>query len=609
MIKKRPISIFLISLILLGISALSFADDAGRESHFSIGAGVRAIGMGGGFVGLADDATAVYWNQAALARLDNQEINLMHVTLFEGSIYDAATFVYPDPKLGGFGVAFMRLGTGDIIKRQDWNEIGQFSYSTWQMIFGYGKKLEGGHSLGSGLKIINQSMDGNSTYGVGLDISFFSKITNNISAGLLFQDIIAPRLRLGDDVEIIPATATAGIGINNIALGEGFIHNIGIQLEKTETRSLKLHLGAESIYRNYLALRAGYDRDNLAFGFGIYYHRLRFDYAYKFLSGLSDSHRLGLSIMIGNSVSEKIRLEKELESARGSSLILEDRKRQFHFYQELGDKYYRNNSLDSAYAYYQRSLAFDQQNRDVKNRISQIEEVRRAAMEKTQKETTSVDRVSPILESHYLQADLLRSKNSYPAALDIVTAALTISPNSQKFLSLREKIIAERDTEIRRLTDNAMKAERETRYIDAIIFYNKILEFQPDNIAVKQMISRTGTELNNYQLLSKGVELFSTGNLSDAKRRFDEILRNDPENMVAKEYINRISVLMKEATELEDLQKDEKAWKIYLDALEHFRNGDYENAIKFWEEVLKYYPGNKNTINNIEQARLRLQSK
>jgi tetratricopeptide (TPR) repeat protein len=79
--------------------------------------------------------------------------------------------------------------------------------------------------------------------------------------------------------------------------------------------------------------------------------------------------------------------------------------------------------------------------------------------------------------------------------------------------------------------------------------------------------------------------------------------------MVAKEYINRISILMKEATELEDLQKDEKAWKIYLDALEHFRNGDYENAIKLWDEVLEYYPGNKNTINNIEQARLRLQSK
>jgi tetratricopeptide (TPR) repeat protein len=123
------------------------------------------------------------------------------------------------------------------------------------------------------------------------------------------------------------------------------------------------------------------------------------------------------------------------------------------------------------------------------------------------------------------------------------------------------------------------------------------------------MVSKAGAELNNYQLLSKGMELFSMGNLSDAKRRFEEVQRTDPNNVVALEYINRISILMKEATELEDLQKDDKVWKIYLDALEYFRNGDYENAIRLWEEVLRYYPGNKNTINNIEQARLRLQSK
>jgi tetratricopeptide (TPR) repeat protein len=609
MMKKYPILAILMILLIGGMPWPSYAGDAGRESHFSIGVGVRAVGMGGGFVGLADDATAVYWNQAALAGLDNQELNLMHVTLFEGTIYDAATFVYPDPNLGGFGIGFMRLGTGDIVKRVDWNDVGQFSFSTWQMIFGYGRKLEGGHSLGAAVKIVNQSMAGNSTYGAGLDISFFSKIQNHISAGILFQDIISPRLRLGENAEIMPATVAAGVGINNIKFGEGFVHNFGVQLEKTETRSLKIRMGAESIYRNYLALRAGYDRDNLAFGLGIYYQRLRFDYAYKFLNGLSDSHRLGLSILIGRSISEKIRLEKELESARGSTLILEDRKRQSHFYQELGDRYYRNNSLDSAYVYYQRSLAFDQQNREVRGRISQIDEIRQATEERAQKEFTGTDRVTPLIDSYYLQADLLRSKGSYLAAFDLIAAGLSISPGNQKFLALKEKVASERDTEIRRLTDNAIRAEKEARYVDAITYYNRILEYQPDNVAIKQMVSKAGAELNNYQLLSKGMELFSMGNLSDAKRRFEEVQRTDPNNVVALEYINRISILMKEATELEDLQKDDKVWKIYLDALEYFRNGDYENAIRLWEEVLRYYPGNKNTINNIEQARLRLQSK
>ena len=39
--------------------------DAGQAGAFlSYGAGARGIGMGRAFVGLADDATAVYWNPA-----------------------------------------------------------------------------------------------------------------------------------------------------------------------------------------------------------------------------------------------------------------------------------------------------------------------------------------------------------------------------------------------------------------------------------------------------------------------------------------------------------------------------------------------------------------
>lgn len=590
-------------------TVLAGSDDAGRESQFSIGSGVRAVGIGGGFVGVADDASAVYWNQAGLAHLENQEANLMHVTLFEGSMLDVATFVYPHPKLGGFGISFMRLGTGDIIKRENWDEIGKFSYSTWQLLLGYGTKVEGGHAVGTALKIVNQSMDNSSTYGIGLDISFLSQINSNLSVGIIFQDIIAPRLRLGERLEIMPTSVNAGVGIKNISLGRGFIHNIGLGVEKAEERSLKLHLGAESIYRNYFALRAGYDRDNLTFGLGIYYYRIRLDYAYKFMDGLTDSHRLGLSIRMGTSVSDKIRRENELENARGSSLILDDRKKQFRFYKELGDKYYRNNSLDSAYVYYQRALAFNEGDHDVSRRVEQIANSRNLLAEKAQRETPRGDNLQTLLDGYYSQAIVFQGKGYYSAALDMINLGLGVSPDNQKFVALRNKVLESRDAEIRKLMDQAMRAEKEGRYADAVTYYNRVLELSPENTAIKQLIVKTGVEIYNTQLITKGAELFALGNLSDSKRRFDEVLKTDPENIVAKDYLEKISVLMKEATELEDLQKDDRVWKIYLNALEHFRNGDYENAIELWEEVLKYYPGNKNTINNIEQARLRLKPK
>jgi tetratricopeptide (TPR) repeat protein len=608
MIRRRKIFTVLAVVMLAACSEL-WAGDAGRESQFSIGSGARAVGMGGGFVGLADDASAIYWNQSALSLLDNQEMSLMHVTLFEGSMFDVASYVYPHHKLGGFGMSFMRLGTSEITRRADWEDLGEFSYSKWQLLLGYGRKLEGGYSLGSALKIVGQSMDNKSATGVALDISFYKAIYKNISAGLMFQDIVAPRLKLGNSHETYPMAINIGAGIKKFRWGKGFSHNIGLGLEKPEDRSLKLHLGFESIYRNYMALRAGFDRDNLSFGFGIFYQKFHFDYAYKFMDDLSDSHRLGLSLNIGASVSEKIQREKELESARGSDLILDDRRRQFQFFKDLGDRYYQDNSIDSAYIYYHRALAFNEEDQEARNKIAHIEDMRRSLSERARKEMTETDILRPVLDNYYSQAEQFAGKGAYASALELVDIALKASPDDQRLADLRQRIISAREIEIRRLMDAGSKAEREGKYAEALTSYNRILELSPENTAVKQLAARASAELTNAQLISKGVELFTLGNLSQARIRFEEAKKLNATNPVADEYLEKISSLMKEASDLEILQKDETAWRLYLSALEHFRNGDYETAIKLWEEVLKYYPGNSNTLNNIEQARLRLQKK
>lgn len=53
------------------------------QSFNLIGAGARARGMGGAFIGVADDATAVSWNPAGLVRLEKPEASV--VGLFESA--------------------------------------------------------------------------------------------------------------------------------------------------------------------------------------------------------------------------------------------------------------------------------------------------------------------------------------------------------------------------------------------------------------------------------------------------------------------------------------------------------------------------------------------
>ena len=65
----------------MAVAALVFAGPAGAANIFEkvgtfdgqflkIGVGARAEGMGGAFVGVADDATALFWNAAGIARID-----------------------------------------------------------------------------------------------------------------------------------------------------------------------------------------------------------------------------------------------------------------------------------------------------------------------------------------------------------------------------------------------------------------------------------------------------------------------------------------------------------------------------------------------------------
>src|SRR5437867_13388 len=50
--------------------------------------GARGIAMGGAFSSIADDATAMFWNPAGLARIGHQEIMGTHANLFNTGIND-----------------------------------------------------------------------------------------------------------------------------------------------------------------------------------------------------------------------------------------------------------------------------------------------------------------------------------------------------------------------------------------------------------------------------------------------------------------------------------------------------------------------------------------
>ncbi|MGA1863612.1 MAG: hypothetical protein ACMUHX_00970 [bacterium] len=73
--KKIVILMFLVSVILpQGIYA-DYPDMDMQATPNPVGSGARAMGMGGAFIGVADDATAASWNPAGLLQLRQPEIS------------------------------------------------------------------------------------------------------------------------------------------------------------------------------------------------------------------------------------------------------------------------------------------------------------------------------------------------------------------------------------------------------------------------------------------------------------------------------------------------------------------------------------------------------
>ncbi|MBK7141083.1 MAG: PorV/PorQ family protein [bacterium] len=597
----------LLLVMLIATSAYS-ADDAGVESPFVLGAGARSLGMGGATISLPFDANAIYYNPAGLPRLEYQEIALMHMSLFEGTIYDVATWASPVNGLGGFGVGFMRIGTDDIIRRTDFIEQGTFDYSSWQFLLAYGRNFGKSLSAGMTFKVLNSSIDDLSDYGIGLDAGMQLDLFKHMSLGVMARDIIPPQLTLDSLSEDAPVSLIGGLALNRAPLSGSLALSAAVDLEKIEDRDLLVHTGVELLIAEKYALRGGYDRDDFTFGAGIGYGRLKIDYAYKLMDYIEDSHRFSLSILIGPSVTEQKRRRETEEAERGDLMLQGERDRQFQFFRAKADTFYQRLELDSALSYYQRALAFDERNNEILGTISAIQRVQKIQEQEMRRIQEAQKEQANFSNTYYEQARLFYNKKYYPAALDLINLVLDIEPNNERALELRNDIVGARKAEVAESRATAAQAEKDGHLVVAIEAYNRILELTPDDAEVRAAKQRLVDRLDVTQQLKLGIDLFNGGKLSEARRQFEAVLRVNPQDPVALEYMGKLGAVAPMPPTLEDLQKDKEIWPLYLEGLRHMRNKDYQKAIDAWERVLKVYPNNASTIENIRQAKLRLQS-
>ncbi len=298
----------------------------------AIGVGGRALGLGSAQVALASDASAGYWNPAALVRVDYPEFMLMHDERFASLInYDYASVAIPYGKNESFGVSVMRLGVDGIpdtrnalidysgsgvlddINRLDYDKITTFNSADWAFYVSYASKYTDNLSYGVNVKLIRRTLAEFSATGIGFDAGLLYSPITDLSLGLNAQDLTTTFLAwsTGTD-ELVSPTLKVGATYYIDLLGGRFAPtcDVDIRFENRQFASianvgpisLDPHGGIEFDYHRLIAIRVGYsDIKQLTLGAGLHFRKLDIDYSFARLGqedNLGDTHRISLRFVI-----------------------------------------------------------------------------------------------------------------------------------------------------------------------------------------------------------------------------------------------------------------------------------------------------------------------
>lgn len=302
----RIIITFLI--VLFSIQPVCFAgfskDYAGTSTaqFLKLGAGARASGMGDAFVGISDDATAVYWNPAGLNQIENNSVSLMHAVWVEDIFYDWVSYAHPAGKAGVLGIGIQYLSYGDIREIDETGlEGNNFSPSDFATTISFAEEIYG-TSFGFNMKYISSKIKKKAT-AFAIDIGWMHKIMDNkISLGLVFQNI-GTKMKFVDEEDSLPI---------NIRLGGAYKVRdkwiVSLDVSAPIDNEINGGIGVENNYKLSdninIAWRIGYNTKTTdvgglggySLGLGGNFKRYRVDYAFVPFGDLGDTHRISIGI-------------------------------------------------------------------------------------------------------------------------------------------------------------------------------------------------------------------------------------------------------------------------------------------------------------------------
>ncbi len=618
--KRIGAIILLLALLLSPVWRLS-AQDAGTRSVFSLGAGSRAISMGGAFSAIGDDPSAIYYNPAALRLNRHTGIMFNHIQLYSGfadASYDFIGFTYPTLSVGAVGLGFMITGTGGIRGFDEYSvELDEFSYREWQMLLGYAFTLPwkyiGTLTLGSSVKILNQRVGEFSDTGTGLDIGLLYRIqrVDGLVFGCNLQDIIGAKTKLVSVSEQLDRTLMLGAGYTHrFANGSGLV--LAMQLDMPQRADTDFRFGAEYMFKRYFSLRVGYDSEQITAGIGLGWRGLLFDYGYFSRQEAGSSHSLALGARIGHSLEERLRIREEHRLRQEAKRVQRIFASRVTAHMQAAQAARVEGDLEGALDNLKIALDYDPSNEAA---VESLTVIRNEILDDQAARSKDVEQAALIREHFELGLEYY-SANEYILARTEWMNVLELDPgneNAREYLVRTEEKLNE---QVGLHKVRAGELEKRAQWTAALGEWNIIRMLKPDSREAAGAIERINRQieaqgrdyqaaserLRRIELFESALEAFGSGRYSEAAEKLREVLRVEPNHEEARMLLRRAERRLVPMTE----EEKEEIKRLYIEGMKYFMKENYAKAIEEWKKILEIDPDNGSVMDNISEAEKRL---
>ncbi|MFB0526684.1 MAG: tetratricopeptide repeat protein [bacterium] len=318
------------------------------------------------------------------------------------------------------------------------------------------------------------------------------------------------------------------------------------------------------------------------------------------------------------------RESERIEILKRAKTVIAERKKKVKESYEKGIRHYKRGEFLRAGEGFNAVLEIEPEHKEAKKYLELIE--------KRLQDIVNKGEFRSVAELYYAQGIIFYIKSEWGKAISQWENVIKIDPSNKEtseFIEIAEKRRQEEEAfeKAEVLYRDGLASYNEGKINEAVKQLKEVIKFNPEHRKARELLAKAGekvAEIKKEEEARKiretvdksyfrGIDYYAEGQFNKAIKEWKEVLRLNPTHAGAKEYLKKARDKVARASSRERERKtttrsakEEKIEVYYRQGINCYLAGEFKEAIRQWEEVLKMEPSHNGAREYVAKAKERL---